>query len=888
VIHIDDEIIRRVLADASTKGFALYKRNLYTILRERKTIFILAMLLLPTLLSVFWTVSLRFDDDTLETELRDTELGNVVTLDTGLPETFFINVDAVFPASLSNQQGDRDVDVFVNATVQNQSFSSGPFLIKAGRSRSIELTIPTSSLVHGTHEVLVYTEINGTEYTVAQLMTDINASDYSYYEVLEKGPETLEWLEREEEFNLPLGLSDRPEITRLAELYNATEPKSDAISFSFVNVLNNTDTIKDQLERNTVTRELSFQYENTSREMVIRMPRTLTFDRDTRVKGWIRDNSSSPWIFLIKVFAGSRQILSSSRLDSGEDGVFNITLPEQEFPNEYRSYDLSIYYILERSDGSLETDFNKDARYRVVTIPGVAAVSSTLNFTPDYEDLLFTMEQDASFSFTWERDIIKGVPSQFKAMGAFKVGHGQDGPTRLELSVDGKEILNHIFQADAVKTVSLDHIFQLEDFPAGSSQLNITLRNGFLEEVKNLSNVITISEGHAVYELVSVTNLSLRARYGINLAAVLELPEVLSTREDERLTVRLRNDGLVTHNVEIVLNVQEREFKTHATVNASETRDVELEVITSLLKREDDSKAVVILVIRKTYPNEEHGRSTDKQENWSRSFAQGLGGFNPDDFQGLFDEDEGDQIDRWEDDEFIYIARGQEIQVVNSEKDTHEALALFVTLFTELYLLFLILIVCMVYGSMMIKDEVENKTMHLLLTSPMTKFEIVVYKYLAYVSGVFLLLAIPIVTNYIILTAHLGTGEALLSMVVLTNILFITFLAVACYGTIFMLLGNIPKNPVLWGLTYAIFWEGFITRAPLFIQYFTVNHYIRSAMLPLMEDYVVKSKEILLLLSFDGSSSLATPQLTAYFYLVLIPFVMLFVNMAFLKYRDFS
>ena len=882
VIPINEEIIRRILADASTKGFALFKRNLYTILRERKTLFVIGFLLLPALLSFYWAVEVRFEEDTELVRLTAHEIGNDVEAELGLPEFLFTGADLRFPVKLSNA-GDREVKVFMNGSVQKQRFSGGPFPLGPRQIETEEVFLPTGNLTVGMEsEVLLYVEIEGTDYPVEQLLRDIEENGFTYDFVITAGPQARNTIKYSNQLPPWLGITEEIDIYKLVELYNATELKQNAIQFFEMDVLSDPVQVENRLNIPKDEDTLSFEYENHSKEITIQMPEIMTFDRDTTVKGWVVDNASS-WRFHIKAYTTNPYdlILESPVFNSDSDKIFNITFPDEAFTDDYGSHGLILVYFFENEDGTLITEFGAGARYRKELFE-VVVLSSALDINPRFQNLNFVKDQDAVFAFIWPLLYAQGVPTSFTLNAVFYVPHGDAVPYNITMTVGGHIIYNASFSSAGESFNWLTPEFKLDELLPGSLEINITVFNGFLNEYRYIDSFlhshITLVGLDDFYEVVQEEKHGVVATYGIDLVTSLEFPELLSTRDDETVYLELRNDGLTEHDITFVVSIQSENYETSSTVNGSENKRVPLKISTAKLDGEEDVKVSFLLMIKKI--KEEEGRSVEEMQE----FFQGFVDFDPDDFIN----DGGGELRVWEDEEAIYISVDRDVQIVETKKENQIALSLFLQIFTQLYLLFLVLIVCMVYGSMMIKDEVENKTLHLLLTSPLTKFEIIIYKYLAYVVGVFVILLIPITVNYIVISSTLGLHEALLNVIVLSSSLFIVFLAVVCYGAIYMFIGNLPRHPILLGVTYAIFWESFVTRLPIFIQYFTVNHYIRSVMLPLMEGYVMNSRDILWLNSAISDTSLATPQATALLILTIIPFFFLFFNILFLKYRDYS
>ncbi len=888
VIHINDELIRRILDDASTKGFTLFKRNLYAIVRERKTILILGVLLLPSLLSLYWAAE-GSEEDFHELNFSAHEFGNEVDTELVFPRTLYTEIDLVQRLSLRNT-GDREVVVYLNGTIQDTKFSCGPYTVEAGSYQDEEMVLSTKELERTPEtEVLLYTEIVGTDYTMDQLLTDIQKEGYNYSFVQQTGPIALQFLTSDSPFTIPPEFLQGFDMETLARLYNATRDKAGAIHFLEVEVIQDAAFAESRLSLPQADHTVSFDYENHSREIALNVPQLMTYDSANHIRGWVVDNSSS-WDFQVKIYLSSSfTLISSSQVyDSGEVKNFNLTIHPWEFPSSYQSEEITIVYFFANATGILVDEQVPGARYRIMETE-VLTHPSRLQVKGGKNLLNFTLEKDSLFVIFYPAFYLKGFNATLAIYGSINVPHPGADPNVVTLFIDEEEAYRGEFQAGEGGYLDATYQMNLDDYEPDLYFVEISVYNAFLKEYRNSSIVaiIQIVEEEAYYDLIPATQLSFFAGYGIDLRASVDFPEILSTRDKETVELEIYSSGLVEHDLEFFIETQDLNMYDRITVNASSEEKLPFSVPTEELVPGEEVDVVFLLKIRKMKFSEENGSRGEDGEQGSLLLepAQGFGGF--DDFEEWFLEDENTESGKWQDEEFIYIKETRTVYIVETKKANLEAISVFLGLFTQLYLLFLVLIVCMVYGSMMIKDEIENKTMHLLLVSPLTRFEIVVYKYLAYVVGVFLILMIPITVNYLIVTYSLGASEMLFNIVVLANTLFITFLAVACYGTVYMLIGALPKHPIFLGVTFAIFWEGFIGRLPFFLQHFTLNHYLRSVMLPLMEEYVLNSGEMLSLVSFDGKS-LATSPFLAFIILAVVPFALLILNIVFLRTRDFS
>jgi ABC-type transport system involved in multi-copper enzyme maturation permease subunit len=141
---------------------------------------------------------------------------------------------------------------------------------------------------------------------------------------------------------------------------------------------------------------------------------------------------------------------------------------------------------------------------------------------------------------------------------------------------------------------------------------------------------------------------------------------------------------------------------------------------------------------------------------------------------------------------------------------------------------FLVVFVTLFYGTALISEEVEGKTITYLFMRPIPKPVIMIGKYLALVWIAAVLILPTIFASYTILylggdmTAFLDDGG------ILAKDLGIVLLAVMAYGGFFALLGAWLKHPILVGMMYGFGWEAIISYLPGFTRKLTITHYIQS------------------------------------------------------------
>ena len=141
---------------------------------------------------------------------------------------------------------------------------------------------------------------------------------------------------------------------------------------------------------------------------------------------------------------------------------------------------------------------------------------------------------------------------------------------------------------------------------------------------------------------------------------------------------------------------------------------------------------------------------------------------------------------------------------------------------------FLVVFVTLFYGTALISEEIEGKTITYLFVRPIPKPVIMLGKYIALVWISVMLVLPTIVASYLILYLRANMTPFLEDMPILARDMGIVFLALLAYGSLFSLIGAWIKHSILAGLVYAFGWEGIISYLPGFTRKLTITHYIQS------------------------------------------------------------
>jgi ABC-2 type transport system permease protein len=144
-----------------------------------------------------------------------------------------------------------------------------------------------------------------------------------------------------------------------------------------------------------------------------------------------------------------------------------------------------------------------------------------------------------------------------------------------------------------------------------------------------------------------------------------------------------------------------------------------------------------------------------------------------------------------------------------------------------IYIQLLIPILALFFGSGIVNEEVENKTLVFLTTAPIPKPSIITGKFAAYV-----LLGIIIVNVGLILCFLIVNINRLGNMVHIKeffSFISVGIVALVTYMALFMLLGTLLKKAgVVLGLLFIFGWENVVQYFPGVTQKFTIIHWIKS------------------------------------------------------------
>jgi ABC-2 type transport system permease protein len=152
--------------------------------------------------------------------------------------------------------------------------------------------------------------------------------------------------------------------------------------------------------------------------------------------------------------------------------------------------------------------------------------------------------------------------------------------------------------------------------------------------------------------------------------------------------------------------------------------------------------------------------------------------------------------------------------------------AIFGMVIWGMYLRFIVPVLGVFYGTSLIADEVEDKTITYLFTRPIPRGAVLVGKYLAYLAcTVFVVLPSVVLVYLLIVPLHGSLGAAFPDL--LKDLLLLA-LGLAVYGAVFAFVGAKFKRPLLVGLVFVFGWEQAALAFPGYLKQFTVMFYLQA------------------------------------------------------------
>jgi ABC-type transport system involved in multi-copper enzyme maturation permease subunit len=142
-----------------------------------------------------------------------------------------------------------------------------------------------------------------------------------------------------------------------------------------------------------------------------------------------------------------------------------------------------------------------------------------------------------------------------------------------------------------------------------------------------------------------------------------------------------------------------------------------------------------------------------------------------------------------------------------------------------LFLRFAIPILGVFYGTALMADEVEDKTITYLFARPVPRGAVMLGKYLAYLACTSLVVLPSVMLVYFLLVPPRDIPATFLQLVTDLGLLFV---GLAAYGALFAFVGAFFKRPLVIGLVFVTGWEQTAMALPGYMKRFTVAYYLQA------------------------------------------------------------
>jgi ABC-type transport system involved in multi-copper enzyme maturation permease subunit len=154
--------------------------------------------------------------------------------------------------------------------------------------------------------------------------------------------------------------------------------------------------------------------------------------------------------------------------------------------------------------------------------------------------------------------------------------------------------------------------------------------------------------------------------------------------------------------------------------------------------------------------------------------------------------------------------------------------AIFGLMIWVFYLRFTVPVLGVFYGTSLMADEVEDKTITYLFVRPIRRGSVLVGKYLAYLACTIFVVLPSVVLVYLLVVPMQDTRELGRSFMDLLTDLGLLAVGLAVYGAVFAFIGAKFKRPLLIGLIFIFGWEQAALAFPGYMRHLTVAYYLQA------------------------------------------------------------
>ena len=154
-----------------------------------------------------------------------------------------------------------------------------------------------------------------------------------------------------------------------------------------------------------------------------------------------------------------------------------------------------------------------------------------------------------------------------------------------------------------------------------------------------------------------------------------------------------------------------------------------------------------------------------------------------------------------------------------------EGMAVFGAMIWLAFLRFVVPVLGVFYGTALMADEIEDKTITYLFTRPVARGAVMVGKYLAYLACTSLVVLPAVMIVYFLLIPPAQVPSTFHQLLIDLGLLFV---GLAAYGALFAFVGAFFKRPLVIGLVFFFGWEQTAMALPGYMKRFTVAYYLQA------------------------------------------------------------
>ncbi len=143
----------------------------------------------------------------------------------------------------------------------------------------------------------------------------------------------------------------------------------------------------------------------------------------------------------------------------------------------------------------------------------------------------------------------------------------------------------------------------------------------------------------------------------------------------------------------------------------------------------------------------------------------------------------------------------------------------------SLILFFFMPVMAMIYGSSLVRDEMDDRSITSVVTSPMDRVITFIAYYIGLAISVSVIMLLILTAGFVSYFGAIGFDGA---GGIYGPFAALMVIGAFAYSALFIMISVMFSKPIYFGLFYAFIWEAFITSIPGSMQLLSVKHYIRS------------------------------------------------------------